>query len=193
MNRRTALFEVVKPFTPDGRYTPEMVKALDALADLMQLPREEPAGELTASPVAVENIKAFESCQLKAYADPGTGGDPWTIGWGATGPGIKKGVTWTQQQADQRLAEDVARFSAGVAKALDGAPTTQAQFDALVSFAYNVGLQALAESTLLRLHKAGDYAGAAAQFARWNKAGGRVLPGLTRRRETEARIYRGQA
>jgi GH24 family phage-related lysozyme (muramidase) len=162
MNRRTALFEVVKPFTPEGRYTPEMVKALDALADMMQLPREDAPAGLTASPVAVENIKAFESSQLKAYPDPGTGGDPWTIGWGATGAGIRKGVVWTQQQADQRLAQDVAHFSVGVAKALDGAPTTQAQFDALVSFAYNVGLQALAESTLLRLHKAGDFAGAAA-------------------------------
>jgi lysozyme len=191
MSRRTALFEVVKPFTPEGRYTAEMVKALDALADLMKLPRE--GGALSPSPVAIDNIKEFESCQLKAYPDPGTGGDPWTIGWGATGPGIAKGVVWTQRQADERLAADVARFSAGVTTALDGAATTQAQFDALVSFAYNVGVQALTTSTLLRKHKAGDYAGAAEEFYRWNKAGGRVLPGLTRRREAEAKIYRGRA
>ncbi len=141
-------------------------------------------------------IQQFEGCAKKkpdgsfeAYPDPGTGGDPWTIGWGSTGPDIKKGVVWNQKQCDDRFASHLSEFAAGVSKAIGNAPTTQAQFDALVSFAYNVGLGNLASSTLLKLHKAGDHAGAAAQFARWNKAAGKVLPGLTRRRGAEAALY----
>jgi len=125
-----------------------------------------------------------------AYPDPGTGGDPWTIGWGTTGPDIKRGLVWTQQQCDERFGQDLARFAAKVAAVIGGAPTTQHQFDAMVSFAYNVGVGNLQSSTLLRKHKAGDYAGAAAEFAKWDKAAGRVLPGLDRRRAAEAQLYR---
>ncbi len=135
--------------------------------------------------VAVELIKKFEGLELTAYPDPGTGGDPWTIGWGATGPGIKKGVTWTREQADRRLEQDVKNFADGVAAVVKVA-TNQNQMGALISFAYNVGLSALAGSTLLRKLNAGDYEGAKGQFARWNRAGGRVLAGLTRRRSAEA-------
>lgn len=137
-------------------------------------------------------VKRFEGCRLSAYPDPASGGDPWTIGWGATGPGIRRGVTWTQAQADARLEADLARFAAAVAGMLGGAPTTQHRFDALVSFAYNLGTGNLAKSTLIRKHKAGDFAGAAAEFARWNKAAGKVLLGLTRRRSAEAKLYRGE-
>jgi lysozyme len=133
-------------------------------------------------------IKGFEGCELTAYPDPGTGGDPWTIGWGATGPGIREGVTWTQAQADARLEQDLAKYAAEVADAVGDAPTSQQQFDALVSFHYNTG--AIRRATLTKLHKAGDYAGAAKEFARWNRAGGRVLAGLTRRRAAEAALYR---
>ena len=136
-------------------------------------------------------VKQFEGCVLKAYPDPGSGGDPWTIGVGATGPDIKRGVVWTQQQADDRLSEDLTRFEAGVAKLVGTAPTTQGQFDALVSLAFNIGLGNLQASTLLRLHKEGNYDGAAAQFARWNRAAGKVMNGLTKRRLAEARVYRG--
>lgn len=133
----------------------------------------------------------FEGCKLDAYPDPGSSnGDPWTIGWGATGPGISRGVRWTQEQADARFEEDLARFAIGVVRLLGSARTTQPQFDALVSFAYNVGLSALERSTLLRKHKAGDYAGAAAEFGRWNKNDGDVMRGLTRRRAAEADLYR---
>ncbi len=141
-------------------------------------------------------IQEFEGCAKKqadgtyaAYPDPGSGGDPWTIGWGSTGPDIKPGVVWTQQQCDDRLASSVTQFAAGVSNAIGAATTTQNQFDAMVSFAYNVGVANLASSTLLKLHKAGDFAGAQAQFARWNKASGQVLPGLTRRRAAEAALY----
>ncbi|MBV8685381.1 MAG: lysozyme [Alphaproteobacteria bacterium] len=144
----------------------------------------------------IKTIQQFEGCAKKrsdgsfeAYPDPGTGGDPWTIGWGSTGADIKKGMVWTQQQCDERFGEHVAQFAASVAKALGGAPTTQPQFDAMVSFAYNVGVGNLQSSTLLKKHKAGDYAGAALEFAKWNKAAGKVLPGLTRRRAAEAALY----
>ena len=143
-------------------------------------------------------IQQFEGCAKKradgsyeAYPDPGTGGDPWTIGWGSTGADIKKGTVWSQQQCDDRFRSHLGEFARGVEKALGGAKTTQAQFDALCSFAYNVGLGNLNSSTLLKKHKAGDYAGAAAEFARWNKAAGKVLPGLTRRRGAEAALYKG--
>lgn len=73
---------------------------------------------------------------------------------------------------------------------IDGAATTQHQFDAMVSFAYNVGIGNLTKSTLLKLHKAGNYAGAADEFATWNKAAGKVMAGLTKRRAAEAALYR---
>lgn len=138
-------------------------------------------------------IKSFEGCKLSAYPDPATGGDPWTIGFGTTGPGIVKGLTWTQAQADRAIAVDVSKFSDGVTNLIGAAPTTQGQFDAMVSLAYNVGLGNLRESTLMRMHKDGDYAGAAGQFLRWNRAAGKIMDGLTRRREAEAKMYRGQA
>jgi GH24 family phage-related lysozyme (muramidase) len=143
-------------------------------------------------------IQEFEGCAKKqpngsfcAYPDPGSGGDPWTIGWGSTGPDVKKGVVWTQKQCDDRFAEHLGQFAAKVSKILGSTPTTQHQFDAMVSFAYNVGPANLSASTLLKKHKAGDYKGAAAEFAKWNKAAGKVLPGLTRRRAAEAALYSG--
>jgi GH24 family phage-related lysozyme (muramidase) len=156
------------------------------------------AGTLLASAACVALIQEFEGCAKRrkdgrydAYPDPGTGGDPWTIGWGSTGPGIKRGTIWTQAEADERLERDVMTFALKVAALLKGVVTAQEQFDAMVSLAYNVGAENLRTSTLLKLHRAGDHAGAVAQFSRWNKAAGKVLPGLTRRRAAEARLYQG--
>lgn len=147
-------------------------------------------------------IKRFEGCArlrpdglIEAYPDPGTGGDPWTIGWGATGADhfnggrIRRGTVWTQTQCDQRLREDLQRYAREVIAALGPAisATSQAQFDALVSFHYNTG--AIARATLTRKHVAGDFDGAAREFARWNRAGGRVLKGLVRRRAAEIELY----
>jgi GH24 family phage-related lysozyme (muramidase) len=144
----------------------------------------------------VKLIQQSEGCakrrpdgSFEAYPDPGSGGDPWTIGWGSTGPDIKKGVVWSSQQCDERFQAHLAEFAEKVAGALGGAKTTQAQFDALVSFAYNVGVGNLLSSTLLKKHKAGDFAGAALEFAKWNKAAGKVLPGLVKRRAAEAALY----
>lgn len=161
-----------------------------------------PAAPSKVGSKGVALIKQFEGCAkrradglVEAYPDPGTGGDPWTIGWGATGADrfhggqIRRGTLWTQAQCDARLEEDLARYAADVAGALGDAPTSQEQFDALVSFHYNTG--AIGRATLTRKHKAGDFSGAAREFDRWCYAGGRVLKGLARRRTAEAALYRG--
>jgi lysozyme len=146
------------------------------------------------SGAGIESLKESEGLRLKAYPDPGSrDGNPWTIGYGSTGPDIRKGLVWTKEQAHDRFVADIRRFEDQVEKALQGAATTQAQFDALVHFAYNVGVHALSRSELLRLHKAGMYEAAAKQFARWNKNDGAVMPGLTKRRAIEAAMYRGEA
>lgn len=182
---RADLFNAVRTFIPDGRtFTNGEIQALDVIADGFGLPR---SGDGALVP-ALALIKEFEGCKLDAYPDPGTGGDPWTIGWGATGAGIDKGVRWTQVQADSRLTEDVARFMAAVVKAAPVA--TDNQRGAMTSLAYNIGIKAFQDSTLLKLHNAGNYEAAADQFGRWNRAGGRILAGLNRRRAAEAKVYR---
>lgn len=141
-------------------------------------------------------IKSFESCRLKAYPDPGTGGAPWTIGWGHTGPEVKQGLTWSQEQADKALLEDLRQFEQDVAS-LVKVKINQNQFDALVSFAFNVGpdidadtiAEGLGDSTLLRRLNAGNYQGAADEFLKWNRAGGKILRGLTRRRAAERELF----
>lgn len=149
------------------------------------------------STACIKLVQEFEGCEKKrgdgsfdAYPDPGSGGDPWTIGWGTTGPDVKRGVTWTQQQCDDRFTQDLNKFAQRVAAIIGGAATTQPQFDAMVSFAYNVGTGNLTKSTLLKMHKAGDFAGAANEFGKWNKAAGKVMKGLTRRRAAEAALYK---
>ena len=169
------------------------VDTFDAALDVAGVPRDETASRIVSA-AGVALIKRFEGCarlrsdgRYEAYPDPGTGGAPWTIGWGATGPGIGPGTIWTRAQCDARLDSDLTRYAAEVADALGPAPTTQNQFDALVRFHYNTG--AIARATLTRKHIAGDHAGAADEFARWNRAGGRVLTGLVRRREAERALY----
>jgi lysozyme len=130
-------------------------------------------------------IKEFEGCRLTSYLCPA---NVWTVGFGSTGPHVKRGMTITDKEAENLLARDLDRFEAAVDKATHGKATDN-QFDALVSFAFNVGIGAMQSSTLIRKHNAGDYAGAQAQFARWNKGGGKVLAGLTRRRAAEAKLY----
>ena len=181
---RSALFEAIRPFAPDNRFSFEHVAAIDALADGLGLARA--VNGLTPSARCADFIKGFESCRLTAYMP--TKNDVPTIGWGTT-KGVKMGMTWTQEQADAAFAAELAEFGARVASHLGSAPTTQAQYDAMVSLAYNIGVDGFGDSTLLRMHKAGDHAGAAAQFGRWNKQAGVVLNGLTRRRAAEAAMY----
>lgn len=129
-------------------------------------------------------IQQFEGCKLSAYLCPA---GVWTIGWGRT-INVKRGDSCTQAQADAWLVQEYDAFERKV-RALIKVAVTPNQLGALVSFAYNVGVGALQFSTLLRLLNQGDHAGAAAQFARWNKAGGKTLAGLTRRRKAEADLF----
>lgn len=140
----------------------------------------------------LELIKEFEGCSLAAYPDPGTGGEPYTIGYGHTGvfggEPITLGMTITQEQADELLQHDLSATEQGVNE-LCAHSINPNQFAALVSFAYNVGLGALASSTLMRMVNAGNYTEAEQQFKNWVWAGGQVLPGLVRRREAEAQLF----
>jgi lysozyme len=136
-------------------------------------------------------VRSFEGEVLSVYPDPATGGAPWTGGVGHTGPDVKRGMVVTKAISDAWLHADLARFGVGVTAILGGAKTTQGQFDALTSLAFNIGLANLATSTLIKKHLARDYAGAADQFARWNRGNGQIMAGLTRRRAAEAAMYRG--
>ena len=193
---RKLIFDAVRRLLGRGFRQAE-VAAIDVAIDSALRPDGPDPVDIprAVSQAGVALVMRFEGCArrradglVEAYADPGTDGAPWTIGWGATGPGIGPGTAWSPAQCDARLAADLARFAAEVAQAIGDTPTTQAQFDAMVSFHYNTG--AIGRATLTRRHRAGDHAGAAREFARWNRAGGRVLSGLVRRRAAEAALYR---
>ena len=130
-------------------------------------------------------IEGWEGCPPTTYRDSV---GVLTGGFGHTGPDVPpEGTPVSRTQADAWLASDLSRFESAVAAL---APrSTQGQFDAMVSFAYNLGEGALRSSTLLKKHNAGDFAGAADEFLKWNHAGGQVLAGLTRRREGERAVY----
>lgn len=140
-------------------------------------------------------LKSKETLRLKAYPDPKTGGDPWTIGYGATGADIKPGTVWTKEKAEQRFQDDLAQFEFMVNDTVK-VPLTQGQFDALVSIYYNVGpgsktrdgvvrLKDGRPSTLLRKLNEGDYVSARAEFGRWVSPGTNVERGLRIRRGEE--------
>lgn len=136
------------------------------------------------SPDGLKLTESFEGCRLQAYLD--SVGVP-TIGYGHT-HGVTMGMTCTQEQADAWLQEDV-QGAVQVVNNLVTVPLTQQQFDALVDFTFNLGTGALQHSTLLRLLNSGDYQGAAGEFEKWDKAGGKVLPGLLRRRQAERDMF----
>jgi lysozyme len=129
-------------------------------------------------------IKRFEGLRLVAYLCPAK---VWTIGYGHTGADVREGLRISRRRANELLRADVLRFEEAVAKA--AGQCTQGQYDALVSFAFNVGIGALRHSTLLRKHRAGEHRLAAAEFGRWIHAGGRKWDGLVRRRAAEAALY----
>lgn len=131
-------------------------------------------------------IKRFEGFRDTAYLCPA---GVWTIGYGHT-QDVKEGDTITQDKAEELLREEVAaKYEPIVVSNTNGLELTQGQFDALVSFVYNVGAYNFETSHLLSLLKAGDIEGAAAQFERWNRAGGKVLDGLTARRAAERELF----
>ncbi len=144
---------------------------------------------MRTSQKGISLIKSSEGLCLTAYPDPATGGAPWTIGYGAS-RGVTKGMRITAEQAERMLLNDVGGFEPEIEN-LVKVLLNQNQWDALMSFVYNLGSANLASSTLLKLLNAGDYVRAADQFCRWNKAGGKELPGLTKRRAAEQALFRG--
>lgn len=143
-------------------------------------------------------VQAFEGClksvgggKFKPYVCPA---GVLTIGWGHTnhhGRQFKAGDIWTQAECDAQLVEDMKGFEAAVTRRVK-TPILQHQFDALVSFTYNCGEGNLLKSTLLKKVNAGDFAGAAAEFHKWTRGGGQMLPGLVRRRKAEALLFQGK-
>lgn len=133
-------------------------------------------------------ITEWEGCKLVAYRDPV---GIWTIGVGHTGKvgnePVGPGMRISAAQADEILSADLERFEKAVERLCP--EVSQQQFDALVSFAFNCGDGALERSTLRKLHNAGSHAEAAREFDKWNRAGGKVLAGLTRRRAGERAVY----
>ena len=129
-------------------------------------------------------IKSFEGLRLRAYQDSV---GVWTIGYGAT-RSVQAGMKVSKEQAERMLLNDVQRFEPEVERLITS-PLSQNQWDALISFTYNLGAANLESSTLRRLLNAGNYAAAAEQFPRWNKAGGKVLAGLVRRRAAERDLF----
>ncbi len=138
-------------------------------------------------------MKRFEGLETVAYPDPGNRvtGEPWTIGYGHT-RGVWRGDVCTEAQATEWLREDL-RTAEGAVRHLVDVPLTHGQFDALASFVFNVGAAAFGNSTLLRLLNAGDAAGAAEQFKRWNRGADGPLPGLVTRRAAERDLFVSQA
>lgn len=146
---------------------------------------------MNISDEGLQLITEAEGLRLAAYPDPGTNGEPWTIGVGHTG-GVKPGDECTEDQAMDWLRADVAWAEAAVRNNV-GVKLSQGQFDALVSLVFNIGAGQFGNSALLRLLNEGDYAGAAAQFSRWTKAGGHDMPGLVTRRARERAMFEGAA
>lgn len=153
------------------------------------------------SKAGIELIHEYEGYRATTYPDPGPTGKPVTGGWGSTvdenGKPFRLGVTHSREYWDRLFLRDLAAKETAVNFLLGDAPTTQNQFDALVSFAYNVGedideddkAEGLGDSTLLKKHLRGDYAGAEKEFAKWKYAKGKALSGLIRRRAAEAELY----
>lgn len=165
-------------------------------------------------------IKSWEACVLTAYPDPASklgreclrlglrftdyeripnwksiDGRPWTIAWGKT-MDVHPGMVCTQEQADRWFDEEIVEYEDGV-NTLVTVPIEQHEFDALVSFSYNVGTdidddtiaEGLGDSTLLKKLNAGDKAGAAAEFPKWNRGPAGPMPGLTTRRNGERKMF----
>tara|TARA_B100001094_G_scaffold328721_1_gene389773 strand:+ start:1320 stop:1757 length:438 start_codon:yes stop_codon:yes gene_type:complete len=135
----------------------------------------------------LELIKHFEGCELEAYK---CAAGVWTIGYGHIKTAVE-GMTISQSYADELLDGEIVEYEDYVNAAVT-APLSQDQFDALVSWTFNLGNGNLNASTMLKVLNRGEYEEVPAQMKRWNKAGGKVLEGLIRRREAEANLFEGK-
>lgn len=149
---------------------------------------------MKTSLTGINLIKKNEGCVLTAYLDRLASPSVWTIGYGETGDYVYQGLVYTQEEAEEGLLRRLANeFEPGVMKAIGDALTIQSQFDAMISLEWNIGVGRFARSSVARYHRTGNYKAAANAFRLWNKAGGRVLEGLVRRREEERQLYLGIA
>jgi lysozyme len=143
------------------------------------------------SAAGLATVKEFEGLRLKAYKCPAA---VWTVGYGHTSaagaPNVTPDLVITKEDAEEILARDMEQYEDGVRKYVK-VGLTQGQFDALVDFAYNAGVGALAKSTLLKKVNAGKFDEVPAEFMKWTKGGGKELPGLVRRRRAEVKLWRG--
>lgn len=166
-----------------GKLTQAQVYDLNKVVDKLA-----PSG-MTTSDVGVDLISGFEDTRFKAYDD---GEGVWTMGTGTTvypnGVKVRQGDTCTPEQAKAYFKYDLTKFEKTVNNSVT-VPLTQNQFDAMVSLTYNIGSDAFHNSNLRKLLNKGDYQGAANQFLVWNKAGGKVMKGLVRRREAERPLF----
>lgn len=137
------------------------------------------------SDAGLHHIKNFEGLRLQSYRDSA---GVYTIGFGHTGSDVTPALVITAARAEELLRRDISRFENAVG-AMVRVPLKQAEFDALVSFCYNVGVGALSNSTLLRELNAGNKLRACQEFVKWIHAGGRPLRGLLRRRLVEATLF----
>lgn len=201
---RKPIFDAVRKMLGRG-FSSSEVDGLDRAIDLaMQQAGEQIAEEMGDTPewlkLAAPLVERFEGLhrlipgdKVAAYPDPATGGHPWTIGIGSTtdesGNPVREGDVWTVERARKRFEAHLREFAHQLDGILGLAPVTPQQKAALVSWVYNIGPHAARGSTLIRKHIAKDYAGAAKEFLRWNRAGGKVMRGLTRRREAEKKLY----
>ena len=142
---------------------------------------------MNTSAEGIALIKKFEGCELKAYQ---CSAGVWTIGYGHT-KDVEEGDTISKDQAEEMLVEELHEYENYINEYVNVA-LSQNQFDALVSWVYNLGPANLKSSTMLKVLNDGKYEDVPYQMKRWNKAGGKVLDGLVRRREAEALLYQGR-
>lgn len=207
MNRKP-IFDAVRDVLGRG-FTQDEVDALDDAIDLAagalsaglatEWDEEDAARPVTSrhrlGDAGARLIKKWEGCARRladgryaAYRDPGSlDGKPWTIGWGSTGADVFEGVIFDQEECDRRFDVDILRYVEAVDDFLGSAPTTQNQFDALVSFHYNTGQ--IRKATLGKLHRQGRFGEAKAEFAKWIFNDGKPMTGLRNRRAEEAALY----
>ena len=129
-------------------------------------------------------IKKFEGCKLEAYKCSAGG---WTIGYGHT-TGVKEGDVCTQEEAEKLLRGDIFKFEEYVQDSVK-VDLDQSQFDALVAWTFNLGPGNLRSSTMLKKLNNGEYESVPFEMRRWNKAGGKTLDGLIRRRQAESLLF----
>lgn len=199
------IFDAVRTLRDGKPFTLFEVKLLDVAIDAALV--IEPAvvalpGHRRISAKGKALIHSFESCKLATYPDPGSkDGKPVTGGWGSTvdenGKPFALGFSASQDYWDALFDRQIAGYEKAVDDLTRDVPTTQNAFDAMVCLTYNIGIGStnmkkpggFTRSTVLRLHRAGDYAGAARAFLMWNKNDGKVMRGLTRRRLAESDLY----